>query len=151
VQEKLLEAGGYLMPYIDVKRDDPAFASIQRIGATGILKGTGVPFKWANQTWFYPNLPMSGYELVKGLRSWYPTLDNYRNASGELVDGRALLEIFKVLRPAIRTDTGTWLTDLKQCGVSSEQEALSRRAIAILIDKYIQPFEIPVDIRGKPL
>jgi len=151
VQEKLLEAGAYLMPYIDVKPADTAFRSIQRIGATGILKGAGIPFKWANQTWFYPNLPISRYELVKGLRSWYASVSNYKEASGELVNGKSLLEIFKTVRPTVSVDSGAWMADLQKTGVSSEQEVLSRRAIAILIDKYIQPFEVPIDIRGKPL
>lgn len=116
VQQKLLDAHGYLMPYIDVKPDDPGFSSIQHIGACGILKGAGVPFKWANQTWFYPNLPMSRYDLVNGLRSWSPKLENYRNASGELVDGRSLLEIIRTFRPTVKVDTSTWMADLNRSG-----------------------------------
>lgn len=150
VQQQLLLAGGYLMPYIDVKKEDSAFAAIQRIGATGILHGVGVPFKWANQTWFYPELPVSRYELVMGLRSFFSGPDAYRDASGALVDGKSLLEIIRAFRPSVRVDNGSWLADLQQAGLRSDQEKLSRRAVAILLDKYIQPFEIPVDIRGKP-
>jgi hypothetical protein len=43
------------MPYIDVPYGHKHFAAIQRIGATGILKGKGIAYKWANQTWFYPD------------------------------------------------------------------------------------------------
>src|SRR5690606_15027441 len=71
VQQALLDAKAYIMPYIDVESTDPHFAAIQRIGATGILKGTGVPFKWANQTWFYPDRAVSGYELAEGLRPYF--------------------------------------------------------------------------------
>ncbi len=66
VQVQLLKANGYIMPFIDVAPADPQFNVIQKIGATGILKGTGVPYLWANQTWFYPEQPISGYELVQG-------------------------------------------------------------------------------------
>ena len=52
VQSILLEKGAYIMPYFDVKPDSPHFKLIQRIGATGILRGRAEPFKWANQTWF---------------------------------------------------------------------------------------------------
>lgn len=63
------------MPFIDVKPGDPAFYAIQKIGATGILKGQGIPYKWANQTWFYPRTFISQYTLLDGLKKYYPTLD----------------------------------------------------------------------------
>ncbi len=61
VQNALLKSGAYLMPYIDVKVDTLAFQAIQRMGAPGILKGYGVPYKWANQAWFHPNRVVSEY------------------------------------------------------------------------------------------
>lgn len=65
VQRSLLKAGAYIMPYIDVPYDHPQFAAIQRIGATGILKGTGMAYKWANQTWFYPDSLANAASFVK--------------------------------------------------------------------------------------
>ena len=38
-QQAMLDARGYLLPFIDVAPDDPHFAAIQRIGATGIFTG----------------------------------------------------------------------------------------------------------------
>lgn len=55
IQSKILEADGYIMPFIDVSPDKPYFKSVQKIAATGILKGRPVPYKWANQTWFDPD------------------------------------------------------------------------------------------------
>jgi hypothetical protein len=55
VQQNLLKAKAYLMPYMDVTPEHPHWEAVQKIGATGILKGTGIPYKWANQTWFYPD------------------------------------------------------------------------------------------------
>ena len=55
VQAALLKSKAYIMPYYDVKPEHPQFEAIQRIGATGILRGTGKPNAWANQTWFYPD------------------------------------------------------------------------------------------------
>ena len=43
VQNALLESKAYLIPLIDVKTADAAFASMQRIGASGVLKATGIP------------------------------------------------------------------------------------------------------------
>ncbi len=67
LQERLLSANGYLMPFIDVKPDSPYFQHIQKIGATGILKGKGIPYKWANQTWFYPDSTITEDKFVTGL------------------------------------------------------------------------------------
>ncbi len=94
VQQQLLNARAFIMPYIDVKPDDAFFESIQKIGATGIIKGKGLPYKWANQTWFYPEQPMSQYELVDGLKPYYPSLKTYLEASGELLTLSSLLNHF---------------------------------------------------------
>jgi hypothetical protein len=67
VQGKLLEAGAYIMPYFDVKPSYPHFGSIQRTGATGILKGRGEPFQWANRTWFRPDSLVGITEINEGL------------------------------------------------------------------------------------
>ena len=55
VQHALLEANGYIMPYKDVTQKDRYFKAIQKIGATGLLRGVGVPTGWANATYFNPN------------------------------------------------------------------------------------------------
>jgi hypothetical protein len=55
VQAELLAHKAYIMPYNDVKPDHPYFKSIQRVGATGILRGKPTPHAWANETWFYPD------------------------------------------------------------------------------------------------
>ena len=67
VQRALLEAGALLLPYLDVPPSHPLFARVQRVGATGILKGRGVPHQWANQTWFYPDFPIDAATLQAGL------------------------------------------------------------------------------------
>ncbi|MDH3710954.1 MAG: FAD-dependent oxidoreductase [Cyclobacteriaceae bacterium] len=54
LQQQMLDAGCWLMPFIDmVPEDSIFFQAVQKVGLTGLMKGTGVPFKWANQTWFY--------------------------------------------------------------------------------------------------
>lgn len=52
VQEALLDAGCYIMPYLDLPKDHRHFKALQRIGATGILRGEGRNVGWANETWF---------------------------------------------------------------------------------------------------
>jgi hypothetical protein len=41
VQRALLDAGCYIMPYLDIDKNHPHFKAIQKIGATGLLRGEG--------------------------------------------------------------------------------------------------------------
>lgn len=54
VQQTILDANGYIMPYKDVNKNDPYFRAIQKIGATGLIRGKGVSSGWANATYFNP-------------------------------------------------------------------------------------------------
>ena len=67
MQNILLDANGYIMPYVDIKQNSPYFKAVQRIGATGLLKGVGVPNGWANTTYFYPEKNIS---FVDFLSTW---------------------------------------------------------------------------------
>ncbi|AEW01476.1 FAD-dependent oxidoreductase [Niastella koreensis] len=148
VQEQILKANGYIMPFIDVPVTDKHFAIIQKIGATGILKGTGVPYMWANQTWFYPEQPMPAYELVKGLRSYYPQLNTYWAASGNMCTLTEFVNIAK--QTGIVISEPQAISDLQSAGIQSAGAAdqLSRRAIAILLTQYLHPFEQTITISG---
>lgn len=52
VQDKLLASRCYIMPYMDLKPGNKGFGAIQRIGATGLMKGEPRYMDWSNQTWF---------------------------------------------------------------------------------------------------
>jgi hypothetical protein len=150
VQEVLLNAKGYIMPFMDVPPADPHFAAIQRVGATGILKGLGVPYRWANQMWFYPKLPLSQYELVEGLKPYYTQLQQYRDASGELLDTASLSSLFALVGSKVTAaEVASFLAkQAVEALESSGRKVLSRRAVALLVDQYLKPFNRSIDIRG---
>lgn len=75
VQKALLANNAYIMPYFDVPVWHPHFEAVQKIGATGILKGQGVPTGWANRTYFHPDSLVNRTELIKDMVSYY-TMDN---------------------------------------------------------------------------
>jgi hypothetical protein len=74
LQNILLEANGYIMPYVDIKQSSPYFKAVQRIGATGLLKGVGVPNGWANTTYFYPekNISFADFASTWKMKFEYP-------------------------------------------------------------------------------
>lgn len=148
VQDVLLKQGVYLMPYIDVIPTDPAFEAIQKIGATGILKGKGVPYKWANQTWFYPNSLVSEYQLIEGLKTYYPTLENVQG-SGIAVGLTFLNTVLKQTQTAYKRID---VTALKAMGLEivnkDHQAPLTKRHLAQILHYALNPFAKPVNHLG---
>ncbi len=144
VQALLLEHQVYLMPFRDVDRQHEHFAAVQRIGATGILKGSGVPYKWANQTWFYPNRELSEYELVQGLRAYFPVYESYWDGSGDPLTFTRLLDILKIEDSELDS---TSVADI----VTDTDEKLNRLQVAIILDKLINPFQMAVGFDGELL
>ena len=72
VQEKLLNAGVYIMPYMDVEKTNIHFNAVQKIGATGLLKGEGVPSGWANKTFFHPTKNVIKQEFINAWLAKFP-------------------------------------------------------------------------------
>ncbi|SFH08801.1 FAD dependent oxidoreductase [Algoriphagus hitonicola] len=149
VQQVLLSQNAYLMPYIDVNPSDKHFQAIQRIGATGILKGVGVPYLWANQTWFYPENKVTEFELVEGLRSIYPEFKDFWGASGEYLTGarfQELLEMVKENTPLLEI-AQVW----KRSGLTGEfntDHLLTRREVSVILDELLNPFDKEIDWDG---
>ncbi len=80
VQEKLLAGGSYIMPYVDLEKTDMHFVAAQKLGATGLLKGKGVPMGWANKTYFNPNDSVASSSF---LEVWLKKFPNDKIATHE--------------------------------------------------------------------
>ena len=76
VQQNLLKAKCYLMPFSDVKPDDLQWKAIQKVGVSGILKGVGVAKGWENKMFFYADSLVSENELATGLKNYF---GNYKS------------------------------------------------------------------------
>jgi len=148
VQNALLESNAYLMPFYDVKSDDDGFAAMQRIGAAGILKGFGIPYKWANQTWFYPDRIVSEYEWKMGLLAYYPKIEKVP-ASGQGITLPFMMSVVQILNPdylvaSIQTNWKSWGIEQE----FDEKTPLDRRTASILTDKILNPFAMEVNFEG---
>lgn len=149
VQNSLLKSDAYIMPYIDTKSDDDGFESMQRIGATGILRGFGVPYKWANQTWFYPERIVSEYEWKEGLKLFYSELKDLP-ASGDAIKLEFIQSVIKKINHNYSVDQieDNW----KSWGINQEYSPntpLNRRTVSILTDKVLNPFERGIKLNGE--
>ncbi len=74
VQDVLIGARCYIMPYLDVSPGQSGWEAIQRIGSWGIIRGVGKSEGWSNKTLFYPDSVMSVQELKTGLEASIPGL-----------------------------------------------------------------------------
>ena len=117
LQDELLEVSCYLMPYQELTPYDEGFASVQRVGLTGILRGRGESIGWQNRTLFRPDDPLL-------LRDLY--LEEYYGR--EYVDSDRVVTLFELCR---------------LLGVESPEaldRPLTRIDAAILIDTLADPF-----------
>lgn len=127
LQDELLESSCYLMPYQELEPGDKGFASVQRVGLTGILRGRGESIGWQNRTLFRPDDPLL-------LRDLY--LEEYYGR--EYVDSDRVVTLFELCR---------------LLGVESPEaldRPLTRIDAAILIDTLADPFHSRnIDWTGK--
>lgn len=144
VQKQLLNSNAYIMPYYDVKPTHPFFTAIQKIGATGILKGTGQPNAWANRTWFYPDSTIEAGIFLKDFKEYKPLVFKTKNKWLTVLD---LFKIIALQQSSLKNTTAenvarfqkTW-TDagLKELNLN---RSIKRFEAAVMIDKYLKPFE----------
>jgi hypothetical protein len=151
VQSVLLKNNGYLMPYCDVKPDNPHFRAIQRIGATGILRGVGEPHLWANRTWFYPDSTVSYNEF-------YGNYFNFNNqpSGGRLVEDRLLSveDVVKGLLPVSLEKNGDKQAKLEKwaaLGLKNydPNRLVTRAELAVWLDATSNPFELDIGFDGQ--
>ncbi len=151
VQNELLSAGGYILPYLDLPADHFWFKALQRIGATGIMKGVGKNAGWSNQTFFRAADTLLLSELT-GLKDIYP------EAEIEFTDGPLTVAGAIELIRKVALQNGVEAGEEKISGalmlIDDTAEGTSGRVItrgemAVLIDAILDPFNsFGVDIKG---
>lgn len=148
VQDALLKSNALIMPYRDAGITHPHFKSIQRIGATGILKGKGIPYQWANQTWFYPDSLVNTSAFIKD----FEPFAKVNNITNQLLTIADVLEIIKQTNASIYENyknefAAKWIEwGLKEF---NKERNITRAELAVVLDKTIDPFHIKgVDYNG---
>lgn len=152
VQQAVLSGGGYLLPYLDVAKDDVRFAAYQRVGATGILKGEGKSVEWTNQMWLRADTLLLEREL-DGLCDVYPAVSRDSFRSDAQVSIKRAIGIIADI--AAGEDIECSLTRVqeiwKKFGLRDFNlgRGITRGEMAVLVDQILDPFDSkPVDITG---
>jgi hypothetical protein len=152
VQSTLLNAGGYLLPYLDVTKSNVHFKALQRIGSTGILKGVGKNVGWSNETWFNIDNTVIVSELKQGLSEFDSTFQWTTNEQ-ELSVSESI-RLIKELATYFKKDTiivQKVQDDWGKMNLSNFdlKRKITRKELAVVLDNYINPFTLrSVDISG---
>ena len=152
VQSTLLNAGGYLLPYLDVIKSNVHFKALQRIGSTGILKGVGKNVGWSNETWFNIDNTVIVSELKQGLSEFDSTFQWTTNEQ-ELSVSESI-RLLRELATYFKKDTVTVQkvqVDWGKMNLSNFdlKRKITRKELAVVLDNYINPFTLrSVDISG---
>ena len=144
VQDELLETGCYIMPYLDLPKDDQHFKVLQRIGATGILHGEGRNVGWSNETWFRADDPLKGEDLH--IAEFYGAIVI---EPGEISVGRMLdlVRIYGGKIPSVSEEE--WWNQLGLNDFDRSRTA-TRLEAAVVIDAAFDPFRMfDVDYKGR--
>jgi hypothetical protein len=137
VQSALLDHKAYIMPYFDVPPTHPHFVAIQKIGATGILRGVGEPFKWANRTWFYPDSLVDATPFIEHLSPYYVhkplTTATVSQQQAMQIAGKASGKNYLAQAALLwkQWNLGTW----------QPQQPITRAQMAVLLQQTIRPFQ----------
>ena len=148
VQQALLDANGYIMPYKDVTQKDRYFKAIQKIGATGLLRGVGVPTGWANATYFNPNDKVKLDEFSIAWNKKF--IAHSLKSDNDLTISDALFVAAKLSNTSVEKIKSSFELKWKSIGLQNFniQRPILRYELAAILDQYNVFNIFDVDIYG---
>ena len=148
VQLALLDANGYIMPYKDVTQKDRYFKAIQKIGATGLLRGVGVPTGWANATYFNPNDKVKLDEFSIAWNKKF--IAHSLKSDNDLTISDALFVAAKLSNTSVEKIKSSFELKWKSIGLQNFniQRPILRYELAAILDQYNVFNIFDVDIYG---
>jgi hypothetical protein len=150
VQNIILDAGGYLLPYLDVQPGHLFFKPMQRIGSTGIMKGIGKNSGWSNLT-FFRSGDITLLNELEGLNEFY---DVGISRTGDTLTVNQAAGLVKDIadfnKISIEEQEITSLLSAIGCtDPKTADRPILRGEMALLIDMILDPFNsFSLDIKG---
>lgn len=153
VQRAILDAGGYIMPYLDVKNDHSLFKPLQRIGVTGLLHHTSKRVEWSNQSWMNIDQPVLGSDIARLYELYGLGASPYGSDSN--IDVKSGIAAVKAAARTKGYDTKNIEKTARELwkkhalGKFNKNAVMTRGQYAALVDEVLNPFDtIDVDING---
>jgi hypothetical protein len=148
VQQLLLDQKAMIQPFLDVPPAHPQFQAIHRVGSTGLLKGKGIPFQWANQTWFYPDSTILTQDFLEDLKIFLPPGSSI---PAEVFVDSGSLSIRSAFQLAGSSNTRRMKGYWKKWGLQNFDpiRPITKKELAVLLDQLVKPFDRPVNLIGE--
>ena len=154
LQGELLAYRARLLPFYDVAFEDVHSGVIQRTALSGLLKGKiNDSTDTSGKLIFDVNSHVSSHEIEPIMRSLYTRSQIwFANKSIEQLKLKDLLSLIKfVALKGNELDASVekgWSQKFNFSGEYDPECFITRRHVAVLIDTYLQPFNIKVDNKG---
>lgn len=149
VQGELLTFKARIIAFEDIANDDSSMISIQHLGVTGLIKA-----KVDNDRMlFLPKQTISTDEIVQPFREYYSRSQiwflDHKSDSITLEDALSLIKFSASRGKELDAEVQKgWKTSLKFTGDFDLKKVLTRKEFAVLLDRYLQPFNVSVDLSG---
>lgn len=152
VQSELLAFDAILIPYSDIERKDPNFLAFQRLGLSGLIKSGLTNGKIHFDTAGFikaEDLRSSMREFYTRSQLWFA--DNKKDTL-TIDDAISLFKFIANRGNELNKEIEEgWKVSFKLSSSFDPKRNISRKEFGILADKYLQPYNIRVDISGNLL
>jgi len=152
VQGELLAFDALLIPYSDIELKDPNFLAFQRLGLSGLIKSDLINGKIQFDTAGIvkaDDLRGSMREFYTRSQLWFA--DNKKDTI-TIDDAISLFKFIANRGNELNKEIEEgWKASFKLTSTFDPKRNISRKEFGILADKYLQPYNIRVDISGNLL
>ena len=156
VQGELLAYDALLFPYSDIESNDPNFLAFQRMGLSGLIRPKIGKDGNLNKIRFDTAGTISAVELRSPMKEFYTRsqiwfADN-RNATLSIGDAISLFMFTASRGEELKKEIEEgWKVSFKLNSDFDIKRNITRKEFAILADRYLQPYNVRVDLAGNLL
>lgn len=156
VQGELLAYDALLFPYSDIELKDQNFLAFQRIGLSGLIRSKIEKDQNLNKIRFDTAGTITAVELRSPMKEFYTRsqiwfADN-RNATLSIGDAISLFMFTAARGEELKKEIEEgWKVSFKLNSDFDLNRNITRKEFAILADRYLQPYNVRVDLAGNLL
>ncbi|SEL62181.1 FAD-dependent oxidoreductase [Parapedobacter koreensis] len=151
VQGELLQYGARLIPFGDVPIEDPHFAAVQRVGATGMLLGR---MEGDGRLYFDADKPVTASE-IKPVSNQLFSRSQIWFVDHADIDTLTLADLFSYIKFVGQRGNElegqvqkNWKRRFQLEGEYDENMLATRRLVTVLLDAYCKPFDVKIGLDG---
>ena len=153
VQGELFAFDAELIPYSDIDRKDPNFLAFQRLGLSGLMKSKLINNEHFSKIEFDTVGTVSAEELRGPMKEFYTRSQIwFADNKSEILtieDAISLLMFTATRGEELKKEIEEgWKQSFKFNSKYEPKRNISRKEFGILADRYLQPFNVRIDMAG---